>query len=974
MEKIRIHKLAKDLNMPAKELIEMLNQIGFSVESHMTAVTEQEAQQMMRKLAQANMQKPAQETKPAASKEKKAEKIEQPKEEKSEAKPVEKTAEKAEEKAPKAEEKSEPKVEVKKEETKAEEKKVEPKPAEKVEQEQKVAQNPAENKSAQAPQRAEQPQNRDQRNDQRRDNRDNRDSRDSRDNRDNRSSNNRDNYQRRDGQQGDRQGYQKREGSYQQGERKSYQGDRQGQQGDRRQNNYQQGDRRQGNYQQGDRQGGYQKREGGYQQGDRKPFQKNTGDKSFGQKRDFQGGGKDKDFDEKRAPKKDFKKDSKSDPTKEELSIQIKKEEKRKELKIEEKKKQKDKKKVDNRFESGEVKYQRRDLSKKTTAKKKKDKTKNVNEELEVQVFDGSLEDGMFVIGETITVGKLAEILKTQATDVIMKLMKLGIMASINQEIKFETAEKIAAEYDVLLMQQEVEEEDIFEIEIEEDDPADLLPRAPIVTVMGHVDHGKTTLLDTIRSTGVALKEAGGITQHIGASEVIVNDHKIVFLDTPGHEAFTEMRARGAKVTDIAIVVVAADDGIMPQTVEAINHVKAAGVPMIIAINKIDKPAANIEKVRQELSGYNVLVESWGGDVIDAPVSAKSGEGVDKLLEMVLLVAEVEELKANPNRKAVGSVIESNLDKGRGAVATVLVQNGTLKVGDAVVAGASYGKVRAMINSKGNRTGKAGPSTAVEILGLNEVPNAGDPFVAVESDKIAREIAEKRKEKIREDYMKATSKIHLEDLFNQMQEGSVKELNLIVKADVQGSIEALRGSLEKISNEEVIVRVIHGGVGAITESDAMLASASNAIIIGFNVRPVPGAIVLAEKEQVDMRSYSIIYQAIEEIETAMKGMLAPTFVEEQLGTAQVRMVFKVPGAGFAAGSYVTNGKITRNAQVRLVRDGIVIYDGKIDSLRRFKDEVKEVATGFECGISLERYSDIKENDIIEAYEMKEVKR
>ena len=636
-----------------------------------------------------------------------------------------------------------------------------------------------------------------------------------------------------------------------------------------------------------------------------------------------------------------------------------------------------EKKKTDNRFESGEVKYQKRDLTKKVAGKgkRRRDKTKDssVVTEMEPQVLEGSIEDGMFVISETITVGKLAEILKVQPTDVIMKLMKMGIMASINQEIKFETAETIAQDYDIILMEQEVEEES-FELEIEEDDPADLEQRAPIVTVMGHVDHGKTTLLDSIRSTGVALKEAGGITQHIGASEVNVDGHKIVLLDTPGHEAFTEMRVRGAKVTDIAIIVVAADDGIMPQTIEAINHVKAAEVPMIIAINKIDKPAANIERVRQELANQNVLVESWGGEIMDVPVSAKSGEGMDKLIEMILLLAEVEELKANPNRKAVGSVIESKLDKGRGVVATVLVQNGTLKVGDAIVAGATYGRVRAMINAKGNRAGKVGPSTAVEILGLNEVPQAGEQFVAVESDKQAREIADLRKEKRREDYMKATSKIHLEDLFDQMKEGDVKELNLIVKADVQGSIEALKGSLEKISNEEVTVRVIHGGVGAITESDIMLASASNAIIIGFNVRPTPGAAVLSDREQVDVRTYSIIYQAIEEIETAMKGMLDPEFVEEQLGTAEVRMVFKVPGAGMAAGSYVTKGKITRNAKVRLIRDSVVIYDGKVDSLRRFKDEVKEVATGYECGISLDKYSDIKEGDIIEAYHMKEVKR
>ncbi len=944
MEKIRIHKLAKDLNMSAKDLIERLNNVGFNVESHMTAVTEQEAQQMMRKLAQASR---------AAVAANESKQAEPPKATKESVPPQGKTGE-----SQKKEESNQ--VQSAKEGTKKEEKAQDEARPPRSGEAGKTAQGRSEQKAdteqtvrrdreqgagykAQNKEFGKQGGQRDRSEGYNR-NRSNDQSQSDRRQRDNRQSYDR---SKTDGK--------SREGYSSQKPKEGYQSRQQGQQG---------------GYSRDGRQGApNQKRN----DNDRKPFQKNYQDKAFGQRKDAAQG---KDHDDKRAPKKDFKRETKTaDPTHDELREQIKKEEKRKDLKIEEKKKTKDKKKVDNRFESGEVKFQRRDLTKKTQNKKKRDKTKNNMPETEVQVFDGSIEDGMFVIGETIVVGKLAEILKVQATDVIMKLMKLGIMASINQEIKFETAEKIASEYDILLMLQEDEaEEENFEIEIEEDKPEDLLPRAPIVTVMGHVDHGKTTLLDSIRSTGVALKEAGGITQHIGASEVVVNDHKIVFLDTPGHEAFTQMRARGAKVTDIAIIVVAADDGIMPQSVEAINHVKAAGVPMIIAINKIDKPAANIEKVRQELSGYNVLVESWGGDIIDVPVSAKSGEGIDKLLEMILLVAEVEELKANPNRKAIGSVIESNLDKGRGAVATVLVQNGTLKVGDAVIAGASYGKVRAMINSKGNRTGKAGPSTAVEILGLNEVPNAGDSFVAVENDKIAREIAEKRKEKIREDYMKATSKIHLEDLFSQMQEGSVKELNLIVKADVQGSIEALRGSLEKVSNEEVLVRVIHGGVGAITESDVMLASASNAIIIGFNVRPVAGALSLAEKEQVDIRGYSIIYNAIEEIETAMKGMLAPKFAEERLGSAQVRMVFKVPGAGFAAGSYVTDGKITRNAQVRLVRDGVIVYDGKIDSLRRFKDEVKEVAAGYECGISLEKYSDIKENDIIEAYEMKEIKR
>lgn len=577
------------------------------------------------------------------------------------------------------------------------------------------------------------------------------------------------------------------------------------------------------------------------------------------------------------------------------------------------------------------------------------------------------------IIGDTIVVGDLAKKLDIAASEVIMKLIKLGIMANINQEIKFETAEKIALDYDILLEREEKEEE-AADIIIEEDEAEDLKPRPPIVTVMGHVDHGKTSLLDSIRNTRVTDREAGGITQHIGASEVTVNGKKVVFLDTPGHEAFTEMRSRGAKVTDIAILVVAADDGIMPQTVEAINHSKAAGVPIIIAINKIDKPSANIERVRQELSEKGLLVEEWGGDVIDVPVSAKTGENIDTLLEMVLLVAEMEELKANPDRNAVGTVIESNLDKGRGPVATVIISNGTLKVGDPIVAGSSYGKVRAMINDKGKRIKKAPPSTPVEILGLNEVPNAGDQFVVLASDKAARTIAEKRKEKIRDEQMKASSKISLEDLFEKMQHGELKELNIIVKADVQGSVEAVRQSIEKLTNEEVSVRVIHGGVGAITESDIMLASASNAIVIGFNVRPSTGANTLVEREKVDMRTYRIIYEAIEDIEKAMKGMLDPEYVEEELGKAEIRLPFKVPNAGMVAGSYVISGKILRNAKARLVRDGIVVYDGTIDSLRRFKDDVKEVATGYECGIGLTNFNDIKEGDIIEAYVIKEVER
>lgn len=582
-------------------------------------------------------------------------------------------------------------------------------------------------------------------------------------------------------------------------------------------------------------------------------------------------------------------------------------------------------------------------------------------------------DDGIIVLDETVVVGEFATLIGVPPTQVIMSLMKMGIMANINQNIKFETAEKIAFEFDKLveLKEPEEEKEDII---IQEDSEEDLELRPPIVTVMGHVDHGKTSLLDAIRKTKVTDKEAGGITQHIGASEVYINGKKVVFLDTPGHEAFTQMRLRGAQVTDIAILVVAADDGIMPQTIEAISHAKAANIPIIVAINKIDKPTANIEKVRQELSNNGLLVEDWGGDVIDVPVSAKKGENLDKLLEMVLLVAEMEELKANPNRPAVGTVIESNLDKGRGPVATVIVSNGTLKVGDPVIAGTAYGKIRALVNDKGQRVKKATPSTPVEILGLNEVPMAGDQFVVMPSEKAARTIGEKRRIKQRDEQMKATSKITLEDLFDKMQEGEVKELDIVLKADVQGSLEAIRQSIEKISNEQVQLRVIHSGVGAVADSDIMLASASNAIVIGFNVRPTSSAIAMAEREQVDMRTYRIIYELIEDIEKAMKGMLDPEYKEVVIGQAEVRETFKVSGVGTIAGSYVTEGKVTRSSKARLVRNGIVIYDGEVASIRRFKDDVKEVARGYECGITLANFNDIKEQDIIEAYEMQEIER
>ena len=605
-------------------------------------------------------------------------------------------------------------------------------------------------------------------------------------------------------------------------------------------------------------------------------------------------------------------------------------------------------------------------------------------EEEEVELLMDLLEEekgsdeNIITVDGTLTVQQLAEALGKPATEVIMKLMKMGTMASLNQEVNFEIASHLASDYGFTLVaggnDEDAEEEIEALMEIEEDREEDLKPRPPVVTVMGHVDHGKTSLLDAIRSTHVTNSEAGGITQHIGASEVSINGQKIVFLDTPGHEAFTAMRARGAQVTDIAILVVAADDGIMPQTIEAINHAKAAEVPLIVAINKIDKPSANPDKVKQELSEQGLLVEDWGGDVIAVPVSARQKTGIDTLLEMILLVAEMEELKANPDKRAVGTVVEAELDKGRGRVATVLVQGGTLKVGDPIVCGVACGKVRAMINSKGKRVKTAGPSTAVEILGLSEVPQGGDQFVAVPSDKVARNIAEKRQQIAREEMLKSNQRMSLDQFFDQMNEGQVKDLNVIIKADVQGSVQAVKQSLEKLSNDEVGVRVIHGGVGAINESDVTLAAASNAIIIGFNVRPVSGAESLAEKENVDIRSYTIIYKAIEDIQAAMSGMLDPEYRDEDTGKAEIREVYKISGVGTVSGCYVTSGKIFRNGKVRIVRDGIIIHEGEILALKRFKDDVKEVNSGYECGMSFVNYNDIKVGDIVEAYITKEVER
>ena len=577
------------------------------------------------------------------------------------------------------------------------------------------------------------------------------------------------------------------------------------------------------------------------------------------------------------------------------------------------------------------------------------------------------------MIPDEISVGELASRMKKTGAEVVKCLMKNGIMASLSQIIDFDTAAIIAEE-----MGCKVEKEVVVTIEERliddhEDKAEDLVPRAPVVVVMGHVDHGKTSLLDYIRNAHVASGEAGGITQHIGAYQVQINGKPITFLDTPGHEAFTSMRARGAMVTDIAILVVAAEDGIMPQTVESINHAKAAGIPIIVAINKMDKPEANPERIKQQLTEYGLVCEEWGGDTIVCPISAKTGMGVDNLLEMLTLTAEVGELKANPNRAAQGTVIEARLDKGRGPVATLLVQNGTLKQGDIIIAGTAVGRVRAMVGDKGQKLTSAGPSVPVEITGLSETPSAGATFNAVADEKLARELVEQRKEEARAKANAPVTKVSLEDLFSQIQAGEMKNLNIIVKADVQGSVEAVKASLEKLSNDEVRVRVIHGGVGAINESDVMLASTSQAIIVGFNVRPDNAARDSAARAHVDMRMYRVIYDAINEIESAMKGMLAPKFREALLGHAEVRQTYKVSGVGTVAGCYVQDGKLQRkDCQVRLVRDGIVIHEGVLASLQRFKDSVKEVAAGYECGLSIEKFNDIKEGDIIEAFTMEEI--
>ncbi len=576
-------------------------------------------------------------------------------------------------------------------------------------------------------------------------------------------------------------------------------------------------------------------------------------------------------------------------------------------------------------------------------------------------------------IDEKITVSDLAELLQIPATQIIKKLIPLGIMAGLNQNIDGSTAIDIGKGFgfEVLIKKQEIEQDYLVE---EKEDPAKMLPRSPVVTVMGHVDHGKTSLLDRIRKTKVTEKEAGGITQHIGAYKVHIEEREIVFLDTPGHEAFTAMRARGAQVTDIAVLVVAADDGVMPQTVEAIDHVRAADVPLIVAINKIDKPSANADRVKQELADQGLVLEEWGGDTVGVLVSAHTGEGIDDLLEMILLVADMQDLKANPDRNAVGAVVEAKLDRGRGPVATVLVQKGTLSIGDSIVVGAAYGKVRAMADDNGKGIRKAGPSTPVEVVGLSEVPGAGDMLVVTEDDRTARHIAQERRERIRNTLLKSAKRVTLEDLFDQIKEGKVKELNVIIKADVHGSIEAIKQSIEKLSNNEVRIKSIHGGVGAITETDIMLAAASNAIVIGFNVRPDSKAVQMASHEEVDIRTYRIIYDAINDLEAAIKGMLEPKYREVVIGKAEVRALFKVSAIGTIAGCYVLEGKIQRNSGIRVVRDGIVVFEGKLESLKRFKDDAREVTQGYECGISIESFNDIKEGDILECFIDQEIPR
>ena len=640
------------------------------------------------------------------------------------------------------------------------------------------------------------------------------------------------------------------------------------------------------------------------------------------------------------------------------------------------KKVKKEQPKENNKTENNQPKNDNKKAKKKKNKKEKNKKSHKQQPAIIEVPTEETVSEDTILVKDGMTVGELSEVLSVSSTELIKKLfMELKIMANINQSLTLEQIELIAMDYGKEIQEEvEINKEDLdlyFEVE---DQNKDLKERAPIVTIMGHVDHGKTTLLDTIRNTRVTAGEAGGITQHIGAYQVRAKDKKITFLDTPGHAAFTTMRARGAKITDVTILVVAADDGVMPQTIEAINHAKAAEVPIIVAVNKMDKPQANPDRVMNELVEYGLISEEWGGDTIFVPISALKGEGIDELLENILLVTEMQELKANPNRLALGTVIEAKLDKGRGAVATLLVQNGTLNVGDPLVVGNTFGRVRAMINDRNKNINVAKPSTPVEITGLQDVPNAGDRFVVFGDEKTARQIGEKRQQQYIETTRQASSAVSLDTLFEQMKQGEMKDLNIIIKADVQGSVEALAMSLAKIDVEGVNVRIIHTGVGAINESDITLAVASNAVVIGFNVRPDGNAKQMAQTEQVDIRLHSIIYKVIEEIEAAMTGLLDPEFVEKVIGLAEVRQVYKVSKIGTIAGAYVTEGKVSRDGKVRVIRDSVVIYEGEIDTLRRFKDDVKEVQSGYECGMTVENFNDIKEGDVFEVYIMEEVKK
>ena len=607
-----------------------------------------------------------------------------------------------------------------------------------------------------------------------------------------------------------------------------------------------------------------------------------------------------------------------------------------------------------------------------TTARGKKSKKKNNNQEERNKQKIFQLTE--ITIPETITVKDLSTELKKTSSEIIKKLLGYGIMATINNEVDFDTAFLIAQEFGITAHKKEVVTDEDILFDDSEDNPEDLKPRPPVIVVMGHVDHGKTSLLDAVRSTNVIEGEAGGITQHIGAYKVKINDREITFLDTPGHEAFTSMRARGAQITDIAILVVAANDGVMPQTIEAINHAKAAGIPIIVAINKIDVEGANIDRVKQELMEYELVPEEWGGDTIFVPISAKKKQNIETLLEMVLLVADMQELKANPKKQAKGVVIEAKLDKARGPVATMLVQRGTLDVGDTILVGSTIGRIRTMTDEKGKKLKKAGPSTPVEITGFTEVPEAGETFYEVKDEKTAKHLMEKRKRQARDKALNANKRVTLDDLFNQIEKGNLKQLNIIVKADVQGSVEAVKQSLEKLSNDEVKVKVIHANVGAVTETDVTLAKVSNAIIIAFNVRPEPLAKDMAEKDQVEIKLYSVIYNAIEDVEAAMKGMLDPVYKEVIIGNAEVRQIFKISNVGTIAGCYVTNGKVARNAGVRVLRNNVVIHEGKLISLKRMKDDAKEVAAGYECGVQLENFNDIQEGDVIEAFVMEQVNK